>query len=83
MSKNVPVLPIGTSLVVAELRNMRTVIDSWEKFLDEHGFPYVDNQALAQDQLMNTLQQFCGEMLFISDKAHSIATRITTRLEEL
>lgn len=67
-------LGLSTELLLSELDSATDVLKVWVAHI-QRGIPFVDT-PLGEEELSNWLRAFRGEMLFVSDKCASLATRI-------
>lgn len=68
-------LGISSGVIRDELAACQKVLKEWEEEISK-GLPGVDRDS-NEEELNNILRNFVGEILYVSDKLASLATRTT------
>ena len=68
-------LGISSGVIRDELVACQKILQEWEVEISK-GLPGVDREA-DEEELNNILRNFVGEILYVSDKLASLATRTT------
>ena len=72
-------LGISSGVIDDELAACRKILQEWEQEISG-GLPMIDKPGKLED-LQDTLRNFMGEILYVSDKLASLVTRMLQELE--